>query len=327
MTAQTTVHDDMRASAGSRPTTWLITGGPGPERHGSLISGRDVAAAFAEMGIEHRTIDLVSIADADLQPGDVAFLTTHGQWGEDGKLQGFLETLRVSYTGPGVLGAAMSMHKAVTNRVAESVGVSVPVWLRVTAATPSVQIGSFVDRHGPRVVLRPATGGGSRGVVVGESAEMILAALADTTWEHPDFVLSPFVVGKEISAACIATSDGVQHLPVLQTEFDGQLYDYTIKHDATLRRHLCPAPLAEHTVRSLRRSCERLYERLGLSGFARFDFLVPGDGVPRFLEVNALPGMARSGNLATMAAAGGVAYPELVRRQLASAVSTDRYRS
>ncbi len=186
---------------------------------------------------------------------------------------------------------------------------------------------AFVEAHGPRTILRPASGGGSRGVVAGDTAQDILDALRGTDWEHSDFLLSQFVVGVEVSAACIVLDGVLEHLPILQTEHDGVVYDYEAKHDQTRRRHQCPAPLDEDVAQEVRDACAGLYEALGLRGYVRFDFLVSADRVPWFLEVNMLPGMSRTGNLATMAAAAGLTFSQLVRRQLDSAGGIERYRS
>ncbi|MDN3043328.1 hypothetical protein P2L40_13070, partial [Enterococcus faecium] len=110
----------------------VVGGGRGPEREGALISARDVSEALEAMEIPHDLLDLADIDEVDFRAYSSAVLTTHGQFGEDGLLQGFLETLGVEYTGSGVLASAIAMHKPTANMLAESSGLRVPATVVLT---------------------------------------------------------------------------------------------------------------------------------------------------------------------------------------------------
>lgn len=109
-----------------RPKLAVVGGGRGPEREGALISAQHVSDALLAMEIPHELLDLADIDNIDFREYATAVLTTHGQYGEDGVLQGFLETLGVGYTGSGVLGSAIAMHKPTANLMAKSAGLLVP---------------------------------------------------------------------------------------------------------------------------------------------------------------------------------------------------------
>lgn len=104
----------------------VVGGGPGPEREGSLASARDVSSALTQLGVAHEVFDLSSITDTDLTRFAKLILVTHGIAGEDGTLQGYLDTLGVPYSGSGVLASALLMHKPTANLLAEGFGLRVP---------------------------------------------------------------------------------------------------------------------------------------------------------------------------------------------------------
>lgn len=130
--------------------------------------------------------------------------------------------------------------------------------------------------------------------------------------DFDDYLLSSFVEGVEVTSAFVETNQKVQAFPLLATFHDGAFYDYDIKHDASSRRHVCPAPISADAELRILEAAPALYRGLALRGYARFDFIVDSRGTPWFLEVNTLPGMSRIGNLATMAQSSGMSYEDLV---------------
>jgi D-alanine-D-alanine ligase len=264
------------------------------------------------MEIPHDLLDLADIDEVDFRAYSSAVLTTHGQFGEDGLLQGFLETLGVEYTGSGVLASAIAMHKPTANLLAESAGLRVPATVVLTPNSSVDEVATAIADLSSDCIIRPSTGGGSRGVL--RSADP--AALADHMQQWADsfdeFLLSEFITGTEVSVALRNNSAGLQIFPILATYHDGDFYDYRIKHDAGARRHVCPADLPTSAIELIEERSAALYRKLKLTGFVRMDYLVDAAGESWFLEVNTLPGMSRQGNLATMAAAAGMTYEQLV---------------
>ncbi len=301
----------------------LITGGPGPEREGSLASANAVADVLTGDGIAHDYIDLCDIASVDMSQYQGAILMTHGRWGEDGRLQGYLDTLSIPYTGSPTLASAIAMHKPTTNLIASSVGMSVPASVVFTRDVSRSELAAAVERVGADAILRPADGGGSRGVLRSTNVDALMDHIAYHGVRFSEYLLCSFIAGTEVSAALIDDDGSVRGLPILATYHEGEFYDYHIKHDADQRRHECPADIPSRSSEIIVSQCSRLYTAIGLAGYARFDFIVDSSGTPWFLEVNTIPGMSRQGNLATMAAAAGISYDELVREHLVAAGLAD----
>lgn len=300
----------------------LLTGGPGPEREGSLISGADVSAVLGAYDIRMNVIDLNAperIAGA--QSADAAFLTTHGWWGEDGKLQGALELLGIPYTGSGVLASATAMHKPTACRLAESVGVRTPEWSLVDlVASPEQEAQRLTRVLGNALFIKPTSGGGSLNAGVCQGAEQVSDFLLGQRDVGQQFMASRLIQGIDISVGLLSGRDGkLSPLPTLATHYDRPFYDYEVKHNRALRRHSCPADLTAAAEKEVTEAALAVAAALGVSGVARVDFLCDGDGQPWFLEVNTIPGMSRHGNLAQMAIASGLSYEGLVLSVLQTA--------
>ncbi len=290
----------------------VLGGGPGPEREGALASARDLSAALADMGFDHELLDLSDIEHLDLRKFERVVLTTHGQWGEDGRLQGYLETLRVPYTGSSVMPSAIAMHKPTMNSLAASLGFAIPTTVIISERASRDEIMEALRTTGDDVIMRPSTGGGSRGVIRSSHPDELMAHLEANRDEFDEYLLSAFIDGVEVSAAFRSQGGQITALPFLATYHDGDFYDYRIKHDAGARRHVCPADIDAVSWTLIEQACPTLYRKLQLVGFVRFDFIVDRGGTPWFLEINTLPGMSREGNLATMAAAANMTYEDLV---------------
>lgn len=305
----------------------LITGGPGPEREGSLASGRDVFLALRSLGHEVSVVDLSSPSlFAELGECDVAFLTTHGWFGEDGKLQGALDILGIPYLGSGTLASAISMYKPACLRMAQTLGVRCPKWKLVDAETITPKVAtSIFEELGPDLFAKPTSGGGSIGAGIARSSSELLSDLQQGTPSQPRLV-SEYVRGTDVTIGLLEFEGEIQVLPPLATRYEAPFYDYEVKHAQHLRSHDCPARMPCETVRGLLEAARRLFCALPCQGFARFDFIVDDAGREWFLEANTLPGLSQSGNFATMGAAAGLSYRELIGQMLKTFRSEHTYR-
>ena len=306
----------MSAASRHRPRrALLITGGPGPERRGSLASAADVATALDQLGVDATVCDLDDLDHATLAEHDLAFLAIHGWYGEDGKLQGLLELAALPYNGSGVAASAVAMHKPLCNRVAAAVGLTVPRWVELTPARCDA---ALLERFGGRLFVKPASGGGSLDAGVVDDVDALRARCAAAAAQGLELLACEHVAGIDVSVGIVECDGMPRVLPELATRHDAAFYDYAVKHDASLRRHECPSQLDCTVAQSLREQALRMYHALGCSGYMRADFLVDAAGCAWFLEVNTLPGLSRAGNLATMAAAAGWNYTELIDHILAT---------
>src|SRR6185437_13509904 len=275
----------------------VVMGGSSAEREVSLDSGRNVLAALKARGIDAHAIDgIPALLDA-LRVGHFArvFNILHGQHGggEDGVLQGALESLHVPYTGSGVLGSALSMDKTRSKRVWQSLGLSTPTF----AALP--------------LIVKPACEGSSVGVTR-VFAEEDLAAAVDLAAQYPgDLLMETLIEGDELTVAIL----GREVLPSIHIVPKGAFYDYNAKYIAEDNQYLCPgaegAAAEELAALSL-----AAFDALGCTGWGRVDVMRDRNGRHWLLEVNTAPGMTSHSLVPKAAAVAGIDYQELCWRVL-----------
>jgi D-alanine-D-alanine ligase len=291
----------------------VLLGGLSPERDVSLVSGEACAQALERGGARVSRIDAgrdLAQRLTDLKP-DVAFNALHGAWGEDGCVQGVLETLSIPYTHSGVLASALAMDKAKSKAVLAAAGVSVPG-------------GGLFDRHvaaadhvmAPPYVVKPNAQGSSVGVfLVFEGANRPPDALAAADWTYGEAVMiEPYVAGHELAVTVMGAPGTEKALAVTDIVAATGFYDYDAKYGEGGSRHVIPAPLSPSVTEACLRMAEMAHRALGCRGLTRSDFRYdPIKEVLVLLEVNTQPGMTPTSLAPEQAAHIGMDFDRLVQ--------------
>jgi D-alanine-D-alanine ligase len=286
----------------------VLLGGLSSEREVSLVSGAACADALERSGAKVTRVDagrdLAQVLTA-LKP-DVVFNALHGEWGEDGCVQGVLETLALPYTHCGVLPSALAMDKARAKAVMAAAGVVVPgggLFDRFEAARDHVMP--------PPYVVKPNAEGSSVGVfLVFEGANGPPQELVAPTWTFGDQVMiEPFIPGLELSVA-VMDGRGLAVTEILPTT---GFYDYDAKYADGGSSHVLPARIsADATARALRLA-EAAHAALGCRGVTRSDFRYDDvNDLLVLLEVNTQPGMTPTSLVPEQAAHLGIGFEDLV---------------
>jgi D-alanine-D-alanine ligase len=299
----------------------LVTGGRSGERDRSLLSAGAVGEAFWRQSLKYVRLDPLDEGFADrIRAVDVAFLAIAGQWAEDGKLQGLLDSLGVSYTGSGVLASAAAMHKPTAKALVSAAGVKIlPHILLSEGGDIESTARDCCVTLGMPVILKPCSEGGSIGVQVVRTPAQLTMALAEEA-ERGEWLIEPFTEGSAVTCGVLQRDGTLMTLPPLQTvPTTAEFYDYAAKRNPDGHRYLCPAAIPGAALAEISRNTLAAHRALRCSGYSRSDFLVTPDGEVFWLEANTLPGLSRHGNLATMARAAGISYDELVATILANA--------
>jgi D-alanine-D-alanine ligase len=286
----------------------VLLGGLSSEREVSLVSGAACATALENLGAKVTRVDagrdLAQMLTA-LKP-DVCFNALHGEWGEDGCVQGVLETLGLPYTHCGVLASALAMDKAKSKAVLAAAGVTVPG-------------GGLYNRHDvardhvmpPPYVVKPNAEGSSVGVfLVFEGANGPPQDVVAPSWTYGEEVMvEPYIAGMELAVAVMDGKAQTVTEIVPRTGF----YDYDAKYAEGGSEHVVPARMpAEDFDRALRLS-ELAHAALGCRGVTRSDLRY--DPVKRLLvllEVNTQPGMTPTSLVPEQAAHLGTSFDQLV---------------
>ncbi len=290
----------------------VLLGGLSPEREVSLVSGEECARALERLGAETLRIDAGRDLAARLIEArpDVVFNALHGAWGEDGCVQGVLETLALAYTHSGVLASALAMDKARAKAVLAAAGVTVPG-------------GGLYDRHevasrhvlAPPYVVKPNAQGSSVGVfLVMEGANTPPREVGAPDWTFGEEVMvEPFIAGRELCVAVIGEAYGPRALAVTDIVAATGWYDYEAKYGEGGSRHILPAGLPAEITRQAMDLSARAHAALGCRGLTRSDLrydAIKGDLV--LLEVNTQPGMTPTSLAPEQAAFTGMDFDSLV---------------
>jgi len=299
-------------------------GGESSERDVSLKTGEAVCRALLRTGYDAITIDVGASLYKELLDREVkiAFLALHGVGGEDGSIQGFLESIRVPYTGSGVRASAIGMHKVVTKTLLETHGIPVPSGTVVMKgqSTTSAKVLKAAKLKWP-VVVKPPSQGSTIGVTIVKKPSQWKEALSVAHRFEDEAMIETYVPGHEVTVAVVAGPDGnIEAFPPVEIVAPGGFYDFSAKYEKGRTQYLCPAPLSSKVTREVRALAVRTYRVLGCEGAARVDFRITPHGKAYVLEINTVPGMTETSLLPMAAARAGLTYDALTEVIVQSAL-------
>lgn len=290
----------------------VLAGGKSGEREISLKSGEGASEALREAGFQVTILDPASKDDLTQliqKPFDVAFLCLHGKGGEDGNIQGFLETIGLPYTGSGVYASAMAIDKSKTKRSYNRHGVPTPPSVTVYKNKP-YDVDEIVSELGTDCVVKVTNEGSTLGLFMTHTPEYTEAAILEALAMSDTVLVEKFIAGDEYTVAVIG-NEGPKALPVIQIIPQNEFYDFESKYAPGGSKHVCPAPLSEEKTAELKTLAEKAHECLGCRGMSRTDFIIDNDGNVWALETNTIPGMTQTSLLPDAAKAEGISFPEL----------------
>lgn len=289
----------------------VLMGGLSSEREVSLKSGSAVLAALLAKGVEACAIDAGADIVGQLQKAgcDRVFIALHGRGGEDGSLQGALETLGTPYTGTGVLGSALGMDKVRTKQLWMGVGIPTPPFVMLEHGFNPAEV---VEKVGLPLITKPVTQGSSIGMTKVTDVQQLPAAFELARRYDPVVMAERWITGKEYTATVLLGCP----LPLIRLETPRGFYDYDAKYISNDTRYICPCELPEAEEQRIQTLATRAFSALGASGWGRVDVMCDAQGNPWLLEVNTVPGMTDHSLVPMAARAVGISFEELCWRIL-----------
>lgn len=296
----------------------VLLGGHSAEREISLRSGRAVLDALQAAGVDAHAVDAAAADLLQQLTGDGydrAFIALHGRGGEDGVIQGLLESIGMPYTGSGVLGSALGMDKLRTKQIWQSAGLPTPAF----SVMPDAEAATAVrDTLVYPVIVKPAHEGSSIGVSKVDSPAGLEVARAAAAQYDDSIIAEQWVDGVEYTA-------GILHdtaLPLIRLETPNLFYDYASKYQADTTRYLIPCGLDADLEAQLQSLALAAFRTVGASGWGRVDFMLDAAGQPWFIEVNTVPGLTDHSLVPMAAGAAGIDFVTLVCRILDTSLDT-----
>lgn len=284
----------------------VIMGGVSSEKQVSLMTGEEMIAHLDKNKYEVVPIkinDKIELVEKTRNL-DIALLALHGKYGEDGTIQGTLDTLGVPYTGSDMLSSGICMDKNISKKMIRYEGIQTPDWIHLSNME-ELQLDEL-DKMGYPLVVKPNSGGSSVGVKIVYDKDSLLSSLSDVFAWDSEIVIEKYIKGEEITCSIF---DG-KLLPIISIQHTAEFFDYDAKYEnATTIEEVLELPDAKHErVTEAAMAC---YRALKCSVYARIDMIVK-DGIPYVMEVNTLPGMTKNSLLPKSAHAAGITYSRLL---------------
>lgn len=306
----------------------VLAGGLSHERDVSLRSGRRVAEALRDAGVEVEVRDV----DAGLLPllrdhrPDCVVPLLHGETGEDGALREVLELVGVPYVGAVPAACRMAFDKPVAKAVVTRAGLRTPSSVTLPHETfrelgAAAVMEALLATLGVPLMVKPAQGGSALGCTVVRSADALPGAMVDAYAYGPTALVERLVEGAEVAVPVIDTGDGPRALPAVSIEADGGVYDYTARYTAGSTEFVVPAKLSDELSAECARVALTAHEALGLRDLSRSDLMIDADGVVWFLEVNVAPGLTETSTVPLAVSAAGLDLGGLVSDLVSAAIA------
>lgn len=294
----------------------VLYGGKSAERAVSLQSGQAVFDALLASGTEALAIDTAEPFFDRLMSGDIrqVFIALHGRGGEDGSIQGFLETLGMPYTGSGVAASALCMNKVMTKQIWQGHGLPTARYELLDDASDWAGV---LQRLGGKVVIKPVLEGSSIGITIAENAEQVKRGFEVARQFDRIVMAEQFIDGPEYTMSILATAEGLRALPVICMKSAGQFYDYDAKYERDDTHYYLPSGLSDADEQAIQEIALQAFRVLGCANWGRIDAMRDADGSWYLLEANTVPGLTSHSLVPMAAKAAGLDFAALIQTILA----------
>ncbi|HEY8464992.1 MAG TPA: D-alanine--D-alanine ligase [Bacillota bacterium] len=308
----------------------VLSGGKSSEREVSLWSGEQVVEALLTKG--HQVINL-DPATPDFCERltnycpEVVFIALHGTGGEDGTIQGFLETLGYPYTGSGVRTSAIAMNKYLTKLILSEVGLKTPKGLLLQKTSLKWFKQPDWEHHFSGLaqlelplIVKPNSQGSTIGLKVVNDYQELENAVVEALRYDNEVLVEQMISGTEITVAVLGSGAAAMALPVIEIISQKGLYDYEAKYTAGMSRHVIPARLDRVTYQQVQAVAVQAHQALDCRGMSRVDLII-ANGQNYILEINTIPGMTKTSLLPDAARTAGIDFPELCEKLIEFALN------
>lgn len=246
---------------------------------------------------------------------DVAFPVLHGEYGEDGTIQGLFELAGIKYVGMGVLASANSMDKAYTKIVLKDAGIPQADWIVAKRGSDIEEtVKAAEEKLGYPCFVKPANTGSSVGVGKAHNREELYSALDNAFLYDRKVLIEENIDGHEVECAILG-NENPEASTVGEIIPEVEFYDFDAKYVANTTRLAIPAEISDEKIEEIREYAKKAFLALDGSGLSRVDFFVKhSDNSVILNEINTLPGFTNISMYPKLWAASGIAYAELLDR-------------
>lgn len=292
----------------------VLMGGLSAEREVSLKTGQAALDALLELGYNAVKIDAGhDLATQLKQLGiEVAFISLHGRFGEDGRVQGLLEMMQIPYTGSGVMTSSVAIDKIMTKKLLIYHELPTPGFDFIR---PGDSASELLDRcHHLPLVVKPSREGSTIGITIAKHEDDLRRGIETAAGMDGTVLVEDFIDGAELTVSVL----NGEALPIIQIVPKSGFYDYQAKYMSVDTEYLLPAPIDAVSYQQVQKAAVKAYQVLGCRGAARVDFMYR-EREFYCIEVNTIPGMTQTSLLPKAAQEAGIDFCHLVEAMLLDA--------
>lgn len=285
----------------------VFFGGESAEREVSLNSGKMVLQALLDAGVDAFGVDTKGnwLSKFLTEKVDRVFNILHGRGGEDGCIQGLLETLKIPYTGSGILASALAMDKLRTKQIWSSFGLPTPRYAMLVTEEDCNQV---ADRLGFPLIVKPSHEGSSVGMAKVNTLVELIDAWREALIYDKEVLVEEWITGAEFTVSMVDN----EVLPAIRLGTTHSFYDYDAKYLAADTVYQIPCGLDEQKEDELKALVKKSCQLINVEGWGRVDVMQNQQGDFYLLEVNTAPGMTDHSLVPMAARAIGMNYQQLV---------------
>jgi D-alanine-D-alanine ligase len=225
---------------------------------------------------------------------DAVFMGMHGTPGEDGKLQGYFDALKIRYTGCDATTSAITFNKRYTVAVAKMAGIAVAnsVLLIKNNFTSPDEAASQLRFP---VFVKPNNGGSSIGISkVNDPSDELGAAIEKAFREDNEVLIEEFISGREFTIGVFKSKGTIITLPITEIISEKEFFDYEAKYEGA-SEEVTPAQVDDTVSGKIREAAQKIYDVFNCRGVVRIDFIYQEEpGMPFMLEINTIPGQSEA---------------------------------
>lgn len=305
----------------------LLCGGISGERTVSLKTGKEILKALDKSKYQIFEYDLKKDLnkfwnDAYNKKFDIVFPALHGQYGEDGKVQGMLDMIKMPYVFSGTLASALAMDKYRTKQVIRNQGIPAAKDILIKKDDDYFPAEIAMKLFFP-VVIKPIESGSSVGINIAKNKKEIVEGIKEAFKYGNEVILERFIVGRELTVTILGNKNP-EALPVTEIIPNiSKFYDFDAKYKPGGSTHICPAKIPDKIKYKAQAYAKKVYEIVGCKDLARADFIWnEKENKVYFLEINTIPGMTKTSLVPESAKANGISFSNLLDKLITGALNS-----
>jgi len=234
---------------------------------------------------------------------DLAIVYVHGDPGENGKVQAYLEMRQIPYINSGPLASELSFDKWFCNQFLKGFGVPVADSIYLKSVKEDVDTTKVIEKLGLPIFVKPCDSGSSYGIARVDDEAQLKPAIKAAFDEGRTVVMEAFLDGTEVTCGVYRTKDDLIAMPLVEIVSHNAFFDYEAKYQG-LSDEIVPARISEELAQQVQKISKEIYQLLRLRSIARVDYMIV-KGVPHVIEVNTTPGFSEESLVPKMVKASG----------------------